>query len=642
MKHSRNGTCGGLSAFCLSRYAIIGVTALCGCASDGPDPNRSIAEYRDRMTVTEQHDRESSKREDRDAAARGGTEALLVQDVVRPAPALVDQGEKKALLTQSTSQPASQPTPLEILAEIPDPRFAQQVFDYRLDRIKKNARENRVVNTYSKVVAKAMAYLEGIRHQKQIDLTLAEAIQRTLANNYSIRAQAYEPAISQTQLIEAEALFDAVFFLDLTRSEFDRPERGPTPQGTGQSDSTSYSGGFRKLLPSGMTAQTRLLQTRNWQRFPQKQTDIFNSSYDTIFEASLSQPLLRGFGLDYNRAGIEIARANLKISEEQFLQEVRDRLFDVEQAYWNLARSRRQVMIQCESVSQNYITHENMVQRLILDASQVEVNNAKSRWRQSEVNLQIAIKLVRDAEDVLKNLLNDPQILLSEDIEVIPIDTPLAATVIIDQFAEVRTSLDERNEIKAAKATLEQSRVQTLRAKNETLPRLDVQFTYQAEGFRPNADGSFDQMSTSNYQNYAVSVQFEVPIGQRGPRAAWQRARHQESQAVVRLQQVADLVVQEVNNAVRDMNVGWENIPTQLDAVLAADRNLRALQERSDRVDPSYLETELSAVEQLNNTRSNLLRLVTDYNVAIVSLERAKGTLLRYNNVVAVDARSKR
>ena len=70
--------------------------------------------------------------------------------------------------------------------------------------------------------------------------------------------------------------------------------------------------------------------------------------------------------------------------------------------------------------------------------------------------------------------------------------------------------------------------------------------------------------------------------------------------------------------------------------------NLRALQERRDLVATSYLETELSAVEQLNNTRSTLLRLVSDYNVAIVSLERAKGTLLRYNNVVAVDARSKR
>lgn len=642
MKQSRISTRGGRSISGFGYFAILGAAQLCGCASSSPDPGPSIAEYRDRMTVTEQRQREDDQSDDRRTAARTRTEAILVQDVIRPVPAQADRGEKKALLTQATSQPASQPTPLEILGEIPDPRFAQQVFDYRLDRITKNARENRVVNTYSKVVAKALEYLGGMKHEKQMELTLAESIQRALTNNYSIRAQAYEPAISQTQLVEAEAVFDAVFFLDFTRSEFDQPERGPTPTGTGQRDSTSYSGGFRKLLPTGMTAQTRILQTRNWQRFPQKQTDIFNSSYDTVFEASLSQPLLRGFGLDYNRAGIEIARANMKVTEEQFLQEVRDRLFDVEQAYWNLARARRQVMIQCESVAQNSITHENMVQRLILDASQVEVNNARSRWRQSEVNLAITIKLVRDAEDVLKNLLNDPEILLSEDIEIIPTDTPLAASVVVDQFAEVRTSLDERNEINAAKAVLEQSRVQTLRSKNETLPRLDVSFTYQAEGLRPNADSSFDQMSTSNYQNYAVSVQFEVPIGQRGARAAWQRARFQESQAVVRLQQVTDLVVQEVNNAVRELKVGWVNIPTQLDAVVSADRNLRALQERSDRVDPSYLETELSAVEQLNNTRSNLLRLVTDYNVAIVSLERAKGTLLRYNNVVAVDARSKR
>lgn len=622
---------------------LIGAISLGGCAAESPDPTPSISQYRDRMLVDQQKSAdEKTARPDRQAAAGTGEFQLVKQDVVKPADSQPGLAPKQALLTQPASAPSSQPTPLEILSEIPDPRFADLVFSFRLDRIKKTAREQRVVNNYTNTVARATDYLSRLKHDKRVELSLAEAVQRALSNNYSIRARAYDPAISQTRLVEAEAAFDGVFFLDFSSQRFDQPERGPTPQGTGQSSALSYSGGFRQLLPTGMTAQTRIIQGRNWQRFPQKQTDIFNPSYNTTFEVAFNQPLLRGFGVDYNRAPIEISRAGLKISEQQFLQEVRDRLFDVEQAYWNLARTRRQVMIQSESVAQNQITFENMVQRLILDASQVEVNNARSRWKQSEVSFQIAVKLVRDAEDILKNLLNDPQILLSEDIEIIPIDTPLASPVAIDQFAEVRTSLDERNEIIQAKLTLEQARLQTLRAKNETLPRLDLGFTYQAEGNRPNADDSFDQMSTSNYLNYAVTVQFEVPIGQRAARAAWLRSRSQEAQAVVRLKQVIDGVVQEVNNAVRDMNVGWENIPTQLDSVLAADRNLRALQERSDRIDPSYLETELSAVEQLNNTRTNLLRLVTDYNVSIVQLEKAKGTLLRYNNVVPVDERAKR
>ena len=42
-------------------------------------------------------------------------------------------------------------------------------------------------------------------------------------------------------------------------------------------------------------------------------------------------------------------------------------------------------------------------------------------------------------------------------------------------------------------------------------------------------------------------------------------------------------------------------------------------------------------LEQVANTRRTLLQVITDYNVAIVQLEKAKGTLLEYNNVVVTD-----
>ena len=83
--------------------------------------------------------------------------------------------------------------------------------------------------------------------------------------------------------------------------------------------------------------------------------------------------------------------------------------------------------------------------------------------------------------------------------------------------------------------------------------------------------------------------------------------------------------------------VRYTQIPPQLGAVLAADGNLRALQARAETVNPNYLETELSAVEQVANTRRTLLQVITDYNTAIVQLEKAKGTLLEYNNVVVTD-----
>src|SRR5262249_48715340 len=159
------------------------------------------------------------------------------------------------------------------------------------------------------------------------------------------------------------------------------------------------------------------------------------------------------------RSLIEVRKLDVRISREQFLQEVRDRLFDVEQAYWILSRVRRIVLITVESVAQNEVTYDNMEARKTVDATPVEVNNARTRWQQSIPDFQNAVRAVREAEDRLKNLMNDPEFLLSQDIEIVPVDTPFAAALAIDQFAEVRTALDERTEIKQARLAIEQARI---------------------------------------------------------------------------------------------------------------------------------------------------------------------------------------
>ena len=47
----------------------------------------------------------------------------------------------------------------------------------------------------------------------------------------------------------------------------------------------------------------------------------------------------------------------------------------------------------------------------------------------------------------------------------------------------------------------------------------------------------------------------------------------------------------------------------------------------------SYLTTILNLQEQLGSAQRAEVTAIVNYNIAIVALERAKGTLLRYNNV---------
>jgi outer membrane protein len=548
-------------------------------------------------------------------------------------------GSREALLTGPIS--ASQPSPLEVMAEIPDPSAAGASFGFRLDRTRQS-REKRSVDNYRDVISLAGTYLQQLARPRKLEISLAECVQRALVNNYTIRFESYGPAITRTQLVEAEAAFDAVFFLDTSYANNDRPTGLDLPNfPANQSDIRSYSGGIRQVMPTGLQAQLAVGQSRTFND-PDPTQRLMNPAWDMNFTATLTQPLLRGFGLDYNRAGIEIARADLKISEERFVQQVRDQVFEVERQYWLLVRARRTAMILAESTAQNAVTYRTTKARETLDATAVEISNSRSRWGRSEVNFRRAVTEVKNAEDLLKNLINDSELKLSEDIEIIPIETPATSPISIDQFAEVRTALDQRPEVRQAKLQIEQARIQAARAKNETLPTLNLQFQYEVDGREVSADQSFDRFTSNDYRSYSVRLQFEVPIGQRADRARFQRAQNQETQAIVNLHRTMDLVVQEVNQAARTMVLGYESIPIQLASVLDADRNVRAFQDRTTEVSPNFLETELSATENLANSRIELLRLVTEYNIAVVALERAKGTLLQYNNIRLIDGRERR
>jgi outer membrane protein TolC len=324
------------------------------------------------------------------------------------------------------------------------------------------------------------------------------------------------------------------------------------------------------------------------------------------------------------------------------VQRVRDTVLEVETAYWQLAQARRRAVVLAETVAQTYVTYLNMKERLLNDATAVEVANSEARYRSQYVVFLESLKLIRDAEDRVKNLMNDPELKLSERLEIIPTETPYVAPTVFDQFAEVRTALDRRSEISAQRKRIEQRRVATNVAKNQILPQLDVSFRYEVAGSGNTADNSFDSLTTNRYISATLGVNFAYNFGERAARARHQRSRLEESQAVVELNQLADAIVEEVNGRIRTLVVRYEQIPPQYVSVVAAERNLRAYQARTQRVDPLYLENELQAVEQLGQTRTQLLNVLTDYNVGIIQLERAKGTLLEYNNITVTDVRPPR
>ncbi len=606
-----------------------GLVVLNGCYGDQADTDGPISAYRERMLARHSDEADNAPGATSAQVARRIHQMQQGEPLVQPADDSAGLQPRLALPVGATA--GQQPTAEELLAAIPDPTEAASTFNRRLDALGVLTAESRVVESYKKVIARAEQYLESCRRPRQIRLSLADCVERAMRHNYTIRIHGYNPAIRAAQLVEAEAAFDAEFFLDAGYQQQDAD--AIVRSGTEQVDSRTLGGGIRKLLATGMSAQVGMNYSRTGIDSPDLPKGT-NPSYGVHFTAELRQPLLRGFGLQVNRSQIEIARTNRKVSYWQFVAEVRDQLQALETAYWSLVQARRNLAILAESVAQNWVTKEDIYERREHDVTPVEIANSEARYQIRYVEFLESVRILKDAEEALKNLINDPELKLSEDIEIIPTDIPLATPLTLDQFAEVRTALEKRSEIRQARLGIEALRISTAAAKNQTLPQLDLTFSYDVHGAAASADNAWDRMSQNDFISYGVGVQFSYPFGNRARQAALRSQRLQESQATVQLEQIMDGVVQEVNSSVRSIIVRYAQLPEQLGAVQSSERNLRSLQARATSINPSFLETELSAVEQLSSSRTRLLQVLISYNTGIIDLERAKGTLLEYNNIV--------
>jgi len=538
--------------------------------------------------------------------------------------------------------PMDAPVPVELAGEaaptepsldsviwlhIPDPDVAETAFTRRLEI---GRFTSLVKKEYEDVVRDSLRYIAEIKRPHQVRLTLADCLRRALASNYQVKLDGYAPAISTAQVVQAEAAFDTAFFANVSRDNSDSPT--PSTLVSGDRDTTLVTGGIRKLLATG--AAVTLSYNLNRTDAPGFQFNLLNPAWTENFQAELVQPLLRGFGIDFNRAQINISKNQRKIDEQAFRASVINLLVTTEQAYWTLVAARRDVVISAQLLAQANLTYRQINARIDYDAYQTLLYQSDSSVKQREFEFIDVKNRVRNAEDQILNLMNDREFPLSAGVEIIPTDGPTTVQIVRDRFHEVETALKSRPEIIQTQHTVDNARLQLGIAKNQALPQLDVTYRMTIQGLGPSADRAFDQMTGGNFINQFVGLQFLWNFGERAERAGIRIAALQQSQAVLAYKRALDDVITDCKVALRNLDTNFEQLRPSYKGVIAASENLRSLEERQERKSPAELNTILNAQVQLATARRALLSSVVNYNTGIVDVERAKGTLTDYDNVV--------
>lgn len=481
-------------------------------------------------------------------------------------------------------------------------------------------------------------------------MSLHDVVRIAVAHNADVRVNSYQPAIDSARVVEANAAYDLKYF---TTFQFaNQNDLFPSSTNPG----ISPIAGRNTILFQDLQVQTGLRQdTSTGAKLELRgQTDQFfrsgpgtkhaaaanfrpNPFWTNQLTLQVTQPILQNFGGEANAARIAIAKNTQKSSMLDFRLNLEKNLAELEQAYWQLVQAEQEVNIRENLLRQTEDTAGLLRKRVGTEGTtNTEVAQANAAVQSRAADLVRARAQVEDLSDVVKNKMNDPEFPVSTGDLILPADVPIELPVHFDAAEQIQTALTFRAELSQQQTKIESAEITVRAAKNNELPKFDFIGSVSLLGVGRSFHDSTRNEGRFNYTDFTLGFQLEVPIGGREARAIYQRTLLQRQQTIEQYRTLIDQVTLEVKKAQREVETTWNEMIRTRQARIAAEEELRRLnidEGRAGAVSPGFINTKLDAQLRLSDLSRRELASIVGYNIAISGLERAKGTILRYDNI---------
>ena len=377
------------------------------------------------------------------------------------------------------------------------------------------------------------------------------------------------------------------------------------------------------------------------------------------FTATVSQPLLSGFGLLPNTRFIKIAKNNREISDVAFRLQVITTVNQIQNIYWDLVNAYENVKVQQDSVAlANKTLSDNKKQVEIGTLAPIEVVRAQSVVATNQQSLILAQTTLQLQQLLLKNALSrtlvDPVL---ADAEVIPTDTmsvPDKEPIIPTQDL-VNEALAHRAELAESRIDLANRNISTRSTKNALLPTLNLFAYYGGNGVagsqNPNClpsicdtpvpssgyGSAVSDLFNSTAPDKGVGLQLAIPLRNRSAQADQVRAQLEYRQAQMRMQQQENQVRIEVRQAQFSVQQSRASVEAARAAVELGKQSLDAEQKKYS-LGASTTTFVLQNSRDLTDAQSKLVSANSAYEKARVELDRVTGATLDRMGILMADA----
>ncbi|HEY3442303.1 MAG TPA: TolC family protein [Paludibaculum sp.] len=379
-------------------------------------------------------------------------------------------------------------------------------------------------------------------------------------------------------------------------------------------------------------------------------TNALRTSYSpytvSSLGATLTQPLLRGFGYSVNRRFQRMAANEVRIADLLFQQQLINTVYGVARLYYDFVAINEDLKVKEETL--------RLAQQLFEDTkaqvdegtlAKVELARVNAQVFSTRLDVERARASMEEQELILKNVLTrrggeDPLVRAASIIPVSTLGTPSEEQRTEDELLAMATQ--NRPDLSQAELQIANSEISLQGARNALKPQIDLVAFAQNGGlagevnpvallpdstFLGGYGSALAQILRRNYPSYGGGIQIDLPLRNRVAQADLARDEIQVRQSRLRQQQLRNQARLEVADALIALRRAKSAFEAAAQARAYQEVSLQAEQAKFEvGASTSYFVIQFQSFLAL--ARSTEVAARSAYIKARTALQRATGSIL--------------
>ena len=474
-------------------------------------------------------------------------------------------------------------------------------------------------------------------------LNVDDSIRLALANNTDIHIDRSQIDFALDNLGRSHSPFDPVAtssFQDTRVKSLPTSSLQGAPLVSTLSQATLI--GYQEFFPTGTNFQTAF----NANKLSSNSSfSVVNPSLSTTIQFTVTQPLLRNFGLFPNRAPILIAQNNLRQARANFTAEVNGVILQVIQDYWNVVLARENLGVQQKSLDEAQKSYDHDKKALSLGAlPPLDIYRSESQVasrRVGVISAEYALKQFADTfrRDIGADL--DPNF-RALDLDLSDQPAPTGELPSVDIATALSRALANRPEFEVVREQLSSDEFNIRLAHNSLKPDLELSGFYWGNGLNSSPagvdiglTGSLNQSFQFTYPTYGASLSLNLPVRRHSAQANLADALVSRSRDQYQQRLTNQNITLEVTNAVHAL----EQAKLSMEAAKVAEDLARETLHADERKYELGAETVffvLDAQNQLAQAELSLIQSQVGFQLAVAQVDHSTGDLLDHHHVQIV------